>query len=236
MKARSLLWSVHDVAPDSLDRCQALVDVLVAYGVPELAILIIPAGCWSESQLDVLRRWECEGHLLGLHGWEHRGIAPRGAYHRVHSALLSRDVAEHLGRPRAELISLFRRGIRWFADAGLAPPRLYVPPAWALGAVSTGDFAGTSIRWVETLTGIRDIATRRHHILPLIGFEADTRLRSWALRASNRANALAALATRRPLRVAVHPNDLDLALSSDLRRLVDAGLPSLKLSTSWAGV
>ena len=234
MNPPSLLWSIHDVTPDSLDRCRELVDILVARGVSEIAILVVPAGSWPERQIDALRRWEREGHLLGLHGWEHRAIAPRGIYHRVHSALLSRDVAEHLGRPRAEVIELVQRGIRWFADAGLAPPRLYVPPAWALGAIRIADFDGTSIRWVETLTGIYDTTTRRRRTMPLVGFEADTRARAWALRASNRANTLAALVSRRPLRVAVHPNDLDLALSSDLRRLMDVGHPSTGVPALFA--
>jgi len=233
LTANPVLWSVHDVAPRTLDRCQTLIDLLRAGGVSEIAILVVPAGTWSEGQLATLQRWEHEGHLLGLHGWEHRAIAPRSIYHRLHSALFSRDVAEHLGRPHAELLDLLQRGLEWFKDAGLAPPRLYVPPAWALGAMTTDDVRDTPVRWVETLTGIYDAETRRHRRLPLAGFEADTSFRARFLRLSNRANALAALATRRPLRAAIHPNDLELALSSDLRRLIDAGHPSIRWSAAW---
>jgi uncharacterized protein len=230
LKTRRLLWSIHDVAPRSLDSCEALVELLVAAGVSEIAILVIPAGSWSVSQLHTLRRWGREGHLLGLHGWSHRSVAPRSIYHRLHSAVFSRDVAEHLGRPRSEVLGLVQRGVRWFDEVGLEPPRLYVPPAWALGEMRARDFHRTSIRWVETFTGIYDVETRRHRLLPLAGFEADTTMRAWSLRASNRANALAALATHRPLRVAVHPHDLELRLASDLRKLIGACHPSMPLS------
>jgi predicted deacetylase len=221
-----IIWSVHDATPDSLDRCANLVDLLVSRGVREVAILVVPDRSWSELETGTLRRWEREGHLLGLHGWAHKAMAPRGVYHRLHSAFFSRDAAEHLGRPRAELLDLVQTGVRWFDDAGLAAPRLYVPPAWAMGAMELADVEGMPFRWIETLTGVYDAAARRFCRLPLVGFEADTPLRAWSLRASNRANELGALAVRRPLRAAVHPNDLGLALSGDLRRLLNSCRPS----------
>ena len=221
-----IIWSVHDVTPGSFDRCANLVDLLVSSDVREVAILVVPDGTWSDEQIGTLRRWERDGHLLGLHGWAHRAVAPRGVYHRLHSTFFSRDVAEHLGRPRSEVLDLVGRGVRWFDEAGLLPPRLYVPPAWALGAMTLADVRGTPFRWVETLTGIFDASTGRFRRLPLAGFEADTRLRAWSLRVSNLANAFAVLTTRRPLRAAIHPNDLDLALSADLRRLLRSGRPS----------
>ncbi len=230
LKATPIIWSVHDVTPASLGRCQTIVELLADVGVGEIAILIIPAGSWSERQLATLRRWEREGHLLGLHGWEHQSVEPRGIHHRLHSAVFSRDVAEHLGRPRSDVLDLVRRGLRWFEDASLSPPQLYVPPAWALGAMTAADVRGTPIRWIETLSGVYDAATRRYRHLPLIGFEADTRLRAWALRLSNHANTVVAALARRPVRAAIHPNDLELALSSDLRRLVHSGRPSAPLS------
>ncbi len=68
-------------------------------------------------------------------------MARRSAYHRLHAALISRDVAEHLSRPAHELVALVHRCHGWFAAHGLPAPTLYVPPAWALG--------GT--RWLDAL-------------------------------------------------------------------------------------
>jgi uncharacterized protein len=225
-----LLWSLHDVAPASFDRAERIVDALTAAGVRQIAILIIPSGTWSGDQLDSLRSWERDGHVLGAHGWTHRSLPPRGVYHRLHSALFSRDVAEHLSRPAADVRKIVAQGERWFGEAGLTPPRLYVPPAWAMGAMPLAAFHGTSFRWIETLTGIYDATNGRHRRLPLVGFEADTRFRAASLRVSNAANTALASAVRRPLRVAVHPNDFELLLSGDLRRLLASGRASCGLT------
>jgi predicted deacetylase len=224
-----IIWSLHDVSPATIDRATSIVDVMVEAGVRDLAILIVPSGVWTDGQLETLRTWERAGHVLGAHGWTHRGIAPRGIYHRLHSALFSRDVAEHLGRSADEVREIVARGVQWFADAGLVPPRLYVPPAWALGAMPLPEFAGTSFRWVETLSGIYDVSAAHFRRLPLVGFEADTGFRAASLRVSNASNYALVRATRRSLRAAVHPHDFELRLAGDLRRLLASGRASFAL-------
>ena len=196
-----------------------------------LCILIIPSGEWAPDQLATLRQWQHDGHTLAGHGWSHRSPAPRTIYHRLHSALFSRDAAEHLGRTPAELREVIELGARWFAAAGLAPPALYVPPAWALGDLPLRSFGETTYRWVETLTGIYAVGAHRFIRLPLVGFEADTRFRALALRATNGLNRLLAGVTGRPLRVAVHPHDFELLLAGDLARIVDGPHRAVSLAT-----
>jgi hypothetical protein len=53
-----------------------------------------------------------------------------------------------------------------------------------------------------------------------VGFEADTRLRQVALRAFNPLNVAVARRRKVPLRISVHPHDLELLLAEDLRRLL----------------
>jgi hypothetical protein len=224
-----IIWSLHDVSPASFERAESIVAVMVEAGIRDLAILIVPSGVWSDGQLETIRTWERDGHVLGTHGWTHRGTAPRGIYHRLHSLLFSRDVAEHLGRSADEVREIVRRGEQWFVEVGLAPPRLYVPPAWALGAMPLSAFGGTPFRWVETLSGIYDVSAARFRRLPLVGFEADTGLRAVSLRASNAVNLAFAAASGRPLRAAVHPHDFGLRLSGDLRHLLGSGRPSWSL-------
>ncbi len=219
---RAIIWSVHDVTPSTLDRTAEIVDLLVASGGRSLAILVVPDGDWTSDHLNTLRSWERAGHILAAHGWSHRALPPRGVYHRLHAALLSRDAAEHLGRPRDEVLDIVRRSQAWFTDAGLQPPRLYVPPAWALGALPLSVFDATSFQWVETLTGIYDTKGGRWHRLPLVGFEADTRVRAWSLRVSNAANLALGATLRRPVRVGLHPDDLTLLLAREVRALVSS--------------
>lgn len=210
------IWSIHDVTPASFERVARLVRRLSDADIHPLTILIIPAGHWTDAQIETLRAWEVDGHLLAAHGWSHRSRTPRTAYHRLHSCLFSRDVAEHLGSTRAECVEIISRGSQWFTHLGLAPPSMYVPPAWALGPISLDAFDETAYRWVETLTGIYSVRTKRFVRLPLVGFEADTAPRACALRALNLVNTGLAAVTRRPLRIAIHPDDFGLRLADDL--------------------
>lgn len=227
---RSIIWSVHDVTPATIGRAAEIIALLASQHVGRIAILIVPEGVWAEGDLARLRSWERDGHMLAAHGWSHRGVPPRGLYHRLHSRVFSRDAAEHLGRSAAEISGLIERGQAWFETARLQPPALYVPPAWALGALPLSAFRGTPVRWIETLTGIYDAEQRRFRRLPLVGFEADTRIRAVSLRLSNAANHALAAASRRPLRVAIHPHDLELLLATDLRALMASEHRALSLA------
>ena len=217
-----VIWSIHDVSPESFGAANELVDRLTAAGPRPLSILVVPSGEWHGHQVDTLIRWERQGHVMAAHGWSHRGGAGRTLYHRIHGRVFSRDAAEHLSKSPQEILGIVRRGEQWFRDAGLRPPALYVPPAWALGDMPLRAFRETAFRWVETLGGIYDVHADRMHRLPLVGFEADTESRRRLLRLSNRLNWTLGAAARRPVRVAVHPHDLDLLLAADLARVMQS--------------
>ncbi len=219
MRATSI-WSLHDVCADTFHLAETIVKRLSAAGVHPLCILIIPSGEWSAGQLNALRQWERDGHILAGHGWSHRSRPARTIHHRLHGLLFSRDAAEHLGRTSEEVREIVELSARWFASVGLTAPTLYVPPAWAIGDLPLGAFSQMPYQWVETLTGIYSVGANRFRRLPLLGFEADTRFRALVLRALNGFNRLVARATRRPIRVAVHPHDFDLLLAEDLAQLV----------------
>ena len=162
-----------------------------------------------------------QGYIFG-HGWTHIAPKPRGLYHRLHSLLLSRDAAEHLGRSEGEIRQVIEKGRSWFAANGLPAPTFYVPPAWAMGALRLNEMATYGFHRVETLTGIWDAERRRTRLLPLIGFEADTRFRAISLRVLNAANIMLAKLSRRPLRIGIHPSDSGLLLAHDLARWIRA--------------
>lgn len=225
------IWSLHDVSPDSIGAADAILRRLSAAKLHPICILIIPSGRWSDAQLNLLHDWEVLGHTLAVHGWSHRSTAPRTVHHRLHSMFFSRDVAEHLGKTEPQVREIVERGARWFAEAGLRAPTVYVPPAWAIGEFPSRAFGGTSYRWVETLTGIYSVRGKRFHRLPLVGFEADTAARATALKGVNRVNHLLATATGRPLRVAIHPRDFDLLLARDLERMIDGQHEVVTLGT-----
>lgn len=218
-----VIWSIHDVSPETVAWADSMAVRLTSNGEAPLMILIIPAGDWPGAALDVVRGWESAGHMLALHGWDHRALPPQGAHHRLHSLVLSRDAAEHLSRDRAEMLARITRGREWFAANGLREPAVYVPPAWALGGVRATDLQAGGFRWVETLTGIHDAKRDKRHLLPLVGFEADTTWRRAALRVSNAMNLAIACATGSTIRVAIHPHDDAGLLAHDLDGWVRRG-------------
>lgn len=215
-----LLVSVHDVMPSTMPAVRAIVARLLEWGVQGAGLLVVPGLQWDSEDLSQLRDWSRSGFVLAGHGWNHRCTDHRRIGHRIHSALMSRDAAEHLSRPAAELRDLVRRNYGWFRDADLPAPEMYVPPAWAMGALTNRDLDELPFRYYETLTGIYDAMARRRYRLPLAGFEADTAARAFGLRIFNRINRRWSVHGKAVLRIAIHPYDFSYRLAGDLHAIL----------------
>jgi hypothetical protein len=218
-----LLVSIHDVMPATLDRVERIFDRLAAADLLPIMLLVVPGTGWNESTLGRLRVLLDRGGEVAGHGWCHEARSIRGIKHRLHSALISRNAAEHLALSPPEILRLMRANHRWFAEHDLPSPELYVPPAWAMGAVPRQRLAELPFRRYETLAGVREMSAGRFYRLPMAGFEADTTFRAVTVGAFNAVNRLAARATGRPLRLGVHPDDFELKLSGDLAGMIEAG-------------
>lgn len=221
MTTRAIV-SIHDVEPRTLPAVLDIVDMLRGHRVGVVTLLVVPGVEWPASDVDTIRGLAQEGCRLAGHGWVHQAPRPRGLWHRVHAALLSRDQAEHLSRDREELRGLVARCHAWFTASGLPSPELYVPPAWALGRLSRADLRALPFRWYATLTGCIDAYRGTLRPMALVGYEADNLGRKVALRMTNLMNKGLAHLGLDPLRIAIHPNDLGLRLSADIPRILDA--------------
>lgn len=210
--------SIHDVEPGTLPQVLRIVDMLESREVRPVTLLVVPGMDWSARELDELRRLTERGYSLAGHGWVHQARPPATLHHRLHGWILSRDKAEHLSRSRAELRELVDRCHRWFGEHDFPDPVLYVPPAWAQGALRNRDLRDLPFRLYENLLGYVDRETGRLHRAPVVGYEADTRWRRFALRRVNALSMGASRMQRRPLRISIHPHDLDLFLAEDLER------------------
>lgn len=214
--------SIHDVDPGTLDRVREIVDRVRPRTGDRICLLVVPGLAWTPDQIRQLQRWAAEGLELAGHGWVHYG-PPRSLYHRLHGWILSRDQAEHLSRSTAELREMVERGYAWFDTVDLPRPRLYVPPAWALGRLGRRDLRDLPYRWYEVLSGFIDVPSGRLHPTPLVGYEADTPFRKYALRVTNAVGRRMARLQRRPLRIGIHPHDLELFLADDVLGIVAEG-------------
>lgn len=221
MTPQSLL-SIHDVMPQTLAPVAGILARLRQHDLPPPTLLVVPGCRWHADEVAQLRHWQQQGHELAAHGWRHRARHIRGLYHRLHAATISRDAAEHLALSAPEITALMRRSHEWFDRNGLAAPTLYVPPAWALGPLPRAELRKLPYTRIETTAGFIDTASGRLEPLPLLGFEADTAARAAALHAWNRGQSLLARASRRPLRIGIHPHDFTLRLAGELHHTLDA--------------
>ena len=208
--------SIHDVMPSTLERVEALIALCQRSGWRGVVLLVVPGADWDRAGIATLRRWQAEGHSLAGHGWRHRIDHYGGAWHRLHAALISRDVAEHLALDAEAILDLMRRCHAWFCDQGLGAPGLYVPPAWALGPLPLARLAEQPFARVETLRGIYLVASRQWRYPALLGYEAGNALQHQALRVSNALNR--ARARRTGLRIGLHPQDAQLPLAGAMQR------------------
>ncbi len=213
--------SIHDVMPHTLSGVQSLVELIPEQQKSKVLLLIVPGLEWSSGQIDILKQFCDDGFALAGHGWHHQTPYIRSFYHRIHSLLVSRQVAEHLSYTRKELYALLQRNYEWFEQQKLPMPEVYVPPAWAMGKLTREDFKMLPFRYYEMTQSLYDSATDRFKRLPLVGFEADTWLRENFLRSWNSLNRWLASSTK-PLRISLHPYDLDYRLSKQLRQLIES--------------
>ena len=215
-----VVLSLHDVMPETLDRVEGILNEWAAQGLPPATLLVVPGRDWRAEQLDRLRAFAAGGHELAAHGWRHHCDRYRNLHHRLHGALLSRRAAEHLALDRPRRIALMQRTHAWFGAHDLPSPRLYVPPAWALGKVDPQALASLPYSRIEVLRGVLELPAGRLRPLPLTGYEADTAWRAGVLRRWNTAQLRRARRTGRPLRIGVHPHDYELKLGNELRDLL----------------
>jgi predicted deacetylase len=215
------LITIHDVVPETLDDILKIIVTMDSFGLPPAPILVSPGCEWTNGQIQTLQKLTEKGHEPVGHGWIHHVQNIRGLRHRIHAILLSRNAAEHLALSADQLEDMLHRCHAWFPEHDLPAPTMYVPPAWGLGKLPRKTMRRLSFRYYETLNGIYDSQTNTFTRLPLVGFEADTRARAVGLTLFNAANITLARLTRKPLRIAIHPKDLELRLGGELRKLLE---------------
>lgn len=220
MRLLPAIFSVHDVMPHTLDRVVSLLNSeLALVETRNILLLIVPGLAWTAEQKEVLIELQKKGYELVGHGWRHKVTHVHRVYHRLHSFFISRNAAEHLSLSRAQLKALLVNNHEWFKRQGMIPPCLYIPPAWAMGRIARKDLRRLPFQSYESTTGLYSVPTRQFKWLPLVGFEADTQFRSFALGLWNRINC--SLATeRRPVRISIHPYDTELYLAEELRATI----------------
>jgi predicted deacetylase len=211
-----LIVSLHDVAPGSFDQSRRWLDLVEDYGV-RATLLVIP-GPWRGGEMkpdDAFCRWlidaEQRGHELALHGWEHTAVSdPTSStrpFETARASFRARGCAEFsvLGPHAArERIVLGRERMRKCA----LEPVGFIPPGWLMRNTTVSVLRDLGFGYTATQWSVIDLRSGTRRMVP----STSQRPRSAA---AGTAAGLNVQATRwwsragRPLRMALHPDDLE---------------------------
>lgn len=214
------LISISSVKPETLDQVDQLLAAVRDHGIRKTTLFVETEAHWATRDVDRLRRWRDKGVAFGGQGLSQSSIPvkhwKKPRWRRVHST----DTGIQSERTEANCVELIARCAEWFQSQRLARPNVYATPEWTLDRLSVSQLNRLPFRMYESRQGVIDINCRRMYSLPSVSFEADSWFRSFALRSVNASNRAAAVISRRPLRVSLHPYDLTLRLHDDVIRLL----------------
>ena len=208
--------SIHDVSPKNLDKIENIIFILNnKFNINKFCILVIPGLKWNKYQIKKLKKWQNDGIEIAAHGWKHSSKLDKSLYHKIHSLMISKNCAEHLSKNKNDIINLIQKSYNWFISNGFKKPKLYVPPAWALGNINKNDINKLNFLYYECTTGL--IHNKKYYFLPLIGFEEKFLIRGIVRKIFNSLNYFMASFTG-VIRIAIHPNDFHLYLKNDIKK------------------
>ena len=226
---RSLIVSLHDVAPTTWPIAREILAELQQQGIRKCSLLVVPnyhrhgSSLANREFVSALRDLESEGHEIVIHGYFHE--RPR----RSGESLLSRIVTRTYTQDEGEFFDLdydeARRRINLareeFEAAGLKPQG-FVAPAWLLSAAAERAARDAGMEYTTRLASVRDL--RSGDTFPARSLVYSVR-NEWRRSASLCWNAtLAQLSRGKSLaRVSIHPADYShQQIWSQTRRLLTA--------------
>ena len=216
---RALCIALHDVAPATWPRCQALLALLDDLGAPPLTLLAVPdfhgrGGFETAPAIAAtLRARQARGDAIALHGLHHRdeGPPPRTPADWLRRRALTAGEGEFAALGATAAAARIAAGRDRLGRLGFAIDG-FVPPAWLASSGTRIVLITSGLRWTSSHTALHDLASGRRVAAPCLTASPRspwrrTLSRIW-LRGLLRATRQAPL-----LRVGLHPDD---ALHPDL--------------------
>jgi predicted deacetylase len=213
--------TLHDVAPATQARCEALISRLERLGSMPMTLLVVPNYHGQRSN-PRFERWldarVARGDELALHGLTHRddGPAPRGLVERVRRRWYTDAEGEFAAIELGEAARRIESGRRWFARRGW-PLHGFVAPAWLLGDQAWLALERQPLEYTCTRTALVTLPGR-HARRPQTPLKA---LDGWSIVYSTRAAWRRALSVpynrwlagreqqQKWMRFELHPNDVE---------------------------
>jgi predicted deacetylase len=212
---RSLVVSLHDVAPETWDTSRKIIDELQHHGVRVCCLLVVPdyhhAGpsLQNQSFTSWLRDLESDGHEIVIHGYFHQ--RPRGPREslpaRFWTRVYTQDEGEFFDLSYDEARRRIMLAREEFEQAGLKP-RGFVAPAWLLGTEAERAARDSGMEYTTRLGSVRDLRSGDTFWARSLVYSVRNALRR---QASLCWNAMLAQVARRDslVRLSIHPVDYE---------------------------
>ncbi len=239
---RSLVVSIHDVAPATRARVERIVTQLAQSGVVRCSLLVVPdyhhlgSSLGDERFTAWLRELEGKGHEIVIHGFYHQR-SPRvgqSARQKLLTSVYTADEGEFFDLDYEEALRLLRKAQREFAARDFHPVG-FIAPAWLLGAAARRAVVDAGFRYTTTLRAVSDLAAGAEFVSQSLVYSTRSKWRRVLSLGWNR-TLFSCLTTNPLLRLGIHPPDIEhQAIWRQIRAVVDAALRDRRAATyrSW---
>jgi predicted deacetylase len=212
---RSLVVSIHDVAPATQPRVERILAQLRDAGVPHCSLLVVPdyhrrgRSLGETGFLDWLQELGSEGHEIVVHGFYHERKRREGETlrERLVTHVYTADEGEFYDLAYDEALRLLREARGEFAAHGFDPVG-FIAPAWLLGAEARRAVIEAGFRYTTRLGGVQDLVGGGEFASQSLVYSVRNRWRrstsllwNWLL--------FQRLTRNRLLRLGIHPPDIE---------------------------
>jgi hypothetical protein len=173
---RHLVVSVHDVAPTSRARVEAILQRLSALGITRRSLLVIPnlRGTLPIDQDAAFCEWlrgrQAEGDDIVLHGYEHVAVgAPRGMIERFRNRWFTNNEGEFLSLEYDDAADRVRRGRTLLRRAGFDASG-FVAPAWLINGAGLRAIRDLGFAYTNSYLGFIDLQQQERYHAPSLVF------------------------------------------------------------------
>lgn len=162
---KSLVVSIHDVAPASFAESRRWLEICESYGC-RTSLLVIPGSWRGEGPLiegefaDWLRSAAARGHEIVMHGLNHVAHGSPCSVHATFGRVIARGSEEFWLVGYVDARERVLEGLAAFARVGLRP-RGFVPPGWLLSPDALEALRSTGFEYTTTHRSILSLDRER---------------------------------------------------------------------------
>lgn len=207
----TVVVSIHDVHSSTSERSLELLDMVRRRGI-RATLLVVP-GPWRGRALAddpaLIRRLSAaaaDGYELALHGWRHEP-GTRAATRNTRNRVMARGCAEFCDVDLDTARELVGRGVEEMERHGWSPIG-FTPPGWLASDAAVDALYEAGFAYTTSHLTVTDLWHDREFRIPAVCQRPDSTLSgvgSWFTRRM----LVRHVVQHRPIRLALHPADLD---------------------------